>query len=328
MVGGNVSQRRITVFLTGGLGNQLFQYAAALSRNPKILIIDHLSGSPRLNSMGIPDLFDYQMSTTMRKMDDPERIKFFRFSLLRLMKKLNWYLIRFGMQRSNIENFPIVRWLVIHSSTVLHSIWVKHRTKVLLGENNGYWEMPRNFPNEYLLGYFQSYKWASENSIFQSLKSLRLNSPSIEFQSHLEYSSMKRSVAVHVRLGDYKNDIGFGIPNPQYYSNALNAIDQREKIESIFLFSNEPEEAIQFLPLNFIDLVEIVPDFGGNSAETLEAMRHCHNYVIGNSSLSWWGAFLTYSANPLVVAPSPWFKERDEPRDLIPINWVRLDAWQ
>jgi hypothetical protein len=70
-----------------------------------------------------------------------------------------------------------------------------------------------------------------------------------------------------------------------------------------------------------------VPDFEGSAAETLEAMRHAKNYILGNSSLSWWGAKLSYSKTPIVIAPNPWFKAAPEPRDLIPADWSRIEAF-
>ena len=53
-------------------------------------------------------------------------------------------------------------------------------------------------------------------------------------------------------------------------------------------------------------------------------MRYGHGYIIANSSLSWWAASLSHAKNPLVVAPSPWFKQIGTPNKLIPDNWNTL----
>ena len=63
-----------------------------------------------------------------------------------------------------------------------------------------------------------------------------------------------------------------------------------------------------------------------SAAETLQTMRLCHGYVIGNSSFSWWGAKLSFQENPPVISPSKWFLGQPDPAGLIPDDWERIDA--
>ena len=51
--------KNLTLFLTGGLGNQLFQFTAALARGADIVQIDSVLGKPRLNRNLEPDLNDF-----------------------------------------------------------------------------------------------------------------------------------------------------------------------------------------------------------------------------------------------------------------------------
>jgi hypothetical protein len=113
----------------------------------------------------------------------------------------------------------------------------------------------------------------------------------------------------------------------EYYRSALNLIQAKKQIDRIWLFSNEPEKAIEFVPTDYILRTEVVPDFGGSAGETLEAMRNANSYVIGNSTLGWWGAFLSYDESKVVVAPTPWSKFSPEPNMLIPPTWIRLAGW-
>jgi hypothetical protein len=70
----------------------------------------------------------------------------------------------------------------------------------------------------------------------------------------------------------------------------------------------------------------MIPEIDRSPAATLEVMRFGAGYVIANSSFSWWAAFLSKKPDVEVIAPQPWFQGMDEPRDLIPPNWQRIEA--
>ena len=51
------------IISTGGLGNQLFQIAAALSINPQTeVVVESSIGTPRLNKNGLPDSSDFNFN--------------------------------------------------------------------------------------------------------------------------------------------------------------------------------------------------------------------------------------------------------------------------
>lgn len=314
-----MTRRRVGIFLTGGLGNQLFQYAAALSRNPKGIEIDSSLGKPRTNRFGIPDIFDFCLPLNTTKIET--RLPKYLFS------KTAGYLLRHGMQPTKLENNSIFKIFVKFFGTVVLSVWLHQPFKILQATDNGFWEMPKQHRNEFLIGYFQSHVWAEEQHVNSQLQSMRLVNPSVELSAFLASEKKFNATAVHIRLGDYKSEEGLGIPSLDYYAKALNKIEESNPIERIWLFSNEPDEAISFLPEKYQNCTLTVPNFSSSSAETLEAMRHAENYVIANSSMSWWGAFLSYSKSPIVIAPKPWFKLNQEPTKIVPSSWIRLPAW-
>ena len=97
--------------------------------------------------------------------------------------------------------------------------------------------------------------------------------------------------------------------------------------DSIWLFSDEFEKALSFIPEKYLDIVKCVSEAQKSSAATLEIMRFGVGYIIGNSTFSWWGATLSHSLYPKVIAPEPWFKGMREPKDIIPTDWLRIPAW-
>ena len=53
-------------------------------------------------------------------------------------------------------------------------------------------------------------------------------------------------------------------------------------------------------------------------------MLSCSNFILANSSFSWWAAYLSNNVNKLVVAPAKWFNVNIDTSDLIPKEWIRI----
>jgi hypothetical protein len=200
---------------------------------------------------------------------------------------------------------------------------------VIQAKDNGYFDMRETRSNDLLVGYFQSYVWASDANVKNQLLSLKLKTTSERLKEFVDEYVDKSILAIHIRLGDYRDQYEFGLIDESYYTNAIGLVESEMEIDFIWLFSNEPEEAKKLIPAKFLDKVILVPDFNGSASETLEAMRFANAYVIANSSLSWWGAFMSYSSNsPLIIAPKPWFRLAREPNLIIGPDWRRLAAWE
>lgn len=306
--------------LTGGLGNQLFQYAAALSRNSSQILLDRNLAGPRLNLEGFPVLSDFKLARNVNLLPYKKHSK--------ILLKCSNYIIRLGVNSSRIERSKLYSFLIKTSFSIVFSIIFKTRLTLIHAEDNGYYEMKVLEKNDLLIGYFQSYKWASEIKVKAQLCNLKLINESEMLVNFLKQYAGKSILSIHVRLGDYKSQQDFGLIDRSYYRDAIKLAKSKMHFEYIWLFSDEPSEALDILPIEIIDQVIVVPNFGGSAAETLEAMRHAKSYIIANSSLSWWGAFLSYSSEaPLVIAPNPWFKNALEPRLITNPSWIRLPAW-
>jgi hypothetical protein len=308
-----------SVFLTGGLGNQIFQLAVALSRGERVIQLDSSLGKPRTNQLGKPDLSDFKLPSQVIW---DNRKKYNRF-----VSRIAGYVLRQGMSPKGIEKFDFFRVPILLCASVVFSIREKRFVRVIQSTDNGFCDLPTTKGGEYLIGYFQSYRWASYSSVVGQIHGLCLIRRSKSFEKFQASHKSKNLGIVHVRLGDYKNEASFGIPDKNYYKTSLDILYNSIRFDRLLVFSNEPDEALNYIPNEYLDCSEIVPDFDGSAAETLEAMRLGNGFVIGNSSLSWWGAFLRYDRKAPVIAPDPWFRFSPDPTDLIPLQWIKVSAW-
>ena len=311
--------KKIFLPLTGGLGNQLFQYAAALSRNGHELVFDSKLGAPRKGLGTGPVLEDYEVKNITYTNQPRVLRKFFA--------KTSGYLLRSGLKPNCIEkSWPIWSLIRLIGSLVM-GIYFKNTFKLIQATNNGYFEIPSTSRNELMIGYFQSYIWADSPLVKSEMRELRLKFNPENLSIFIERFKGQKILCVHIRRGDYRNEADFGLLSATYYERGIDEVNNVFKFDKIWLFSDEPDFAFSLLPERYKGKVVVVPDFGGSASATLELMRHAGAYVIANSSLSWWGAWLSYSDNPVVIAPDPWFSRAPEPQQIIPSKWLRISAW-
>jgi hypothetical protein len=312
-----IDKETLALNLTGGLGNQLFQLAAAMAcAGQGKLYIEKSIGLPRSQPDGTSDIEAFQLPNNVffsTKREAP-----------RLIKKILNVSLRLGISSSRNKNRYGSKPINLISSLGL-SLYLGFWRNIVTPRGIGY--APLDLPNRsFLVGYFQSYKWP--DIVYEDLMVMKLKRVQPEFQRYVELAKTEKPILVHVRLGDYVSIGTFGIPSKKYYENAINYILDNSQLKTIWLFSNEPEEALGLLPKNSRKQIRIIPDSGLTPAETLELMRHCHAYVIANSTFSWWGAYLSYNQKSLTVGPTPWFKGEASPKDIIPESWKTFQAFE
>lgn len=136
------------------------------------------------------------------------------------------------------------------------------------------------------------------------------------------------AVAVHVRRGDYvtvprTREVHGTLP-PSYYTRAVDFVADRVRGQMhAFVFSDDPEwarEQIMFeLPTTHVGRAR------WTAAEELRLMASCRHHVIANSSFSWWAAWLAEHPGQVVVAPTAWFRDpRLDSSAIVPLRWLRI----
>ena len=134
------------------------------------------------------------------------------------------------------------------------------------------------------------------------------------------------AVSVHVRRGDYASNPQLerllGVLPPEYYQRACESIAAARPATEYFVFSDDPDWARR--NLRFERPAHFVAHNGPDAPqEDLRLMSLCRHHIVANSSLSWWGAWLCAHADKTVIAPAQWFQRLPMP-DLVPQGWLRL----
>lgn len=136
------------------------------------------------------------------------------------------------------------------------------------------------------------------------------------------------SVSLHVRRADYVSDarttVLHGLCSPAYYQRCLQRLRDRVGTPHVFVFSDDIAWARRELDLGCPTtyLGHNGPD---RNYEDLALMSQCRHHIIGNSTFSWWGAWLDPRPGKLVFAPTPFFDQSDrDDSDLVPEAWTRV----
>lgn len=180
----------------------------------------------------------------------------------------------------------------------------------------------------YLHGYWQSECYF--NSIPEVIRrEFKVHRPLLERNEEMaRIIAACESVSLHVRRGDYASDpqalATLGLCTLQYYATAVAHMLDVLAHPRFFVFSDDPSWAAEHLSLPgasvFVDHNDADSDY-----EDLRLMGLCRHHIIANSSFSWWGAWLNPDPNKIVVAPRRWMADPTHPcPDVCPPDWRRL----
>lgn len=182
----------------------------------------------------------------------------------------------------------------------------------------------RFITNPYFMGYWASYRYylGIEKELRQELKPPMPNHPVLqELLSQIESVS---SCFIHWR--SYREDKSLKYPDlRRYYVDAIDVISERYPDIVFFVFSDDPAGARKAVtsPDKKIVYVDLLAAQGNlQSLTDFYLMYMCDHAIIGNSTFSWWAAWLGDHEEKSVVAPggvSPWSE------DWLPPHWLTLD---
>lgn len=293
--------KKVICILKGGLGNQLFTYAAAKRLaiyNNAELVIDVSSGFIRdykykRNFMLMPFNIDARLVSYKKLMP-----------FIRLRRKILIELEELGLlkrklyinQKGNDFNPSILR--------------LQFRKRIYF---EGYWQSEK---------YFMDVK----DVIYKEFEII----PPLD-KTNQEIAGLikrKNSVCIHVRWFDNPNNTNAGNNlNLEYYTKAISMIKKKIVFPHFFIFSDYPEQTKQLIKLSESESTYINNNNGDENAYAdFWLMTLCDHFIIANSTFSWWGAWLSKNSSKIVIAPSQ--KKNDEGAwgfpCLIPEKWIMI----
>jgi len=121
---------------------------------------------------------------------------------------------------------------------------------------------------------------------------------------------------------DSTTNVNHGICGIEYYKEAIQYFENKFTNITFFIFSDDIawcKENFEFIDNKvFIDNTK-------NAIEDLELMKNCKHNIIANSTFSWWGAWLNSHKDKIVIAPKQWFAKKEwQDENIACDNWVKI----
>lgn len=122
-----------------------------------------------------------------------------------------------------------------------------------------------------------------------------------EVRSYISFDGKENGcIAISVRQGDYVGNPNYELLPINYYYEALFTHFPDWKDRKIMIFSDD----IDYCKLHFAALTN-VEYVNGSPIEQLKKMSECSDFIIANSTFSWWGAYIANRGK--VIRPSKYF---------------------
>jgi hypothetical protein len=293
--------------IKGGIGNQLFIYAASRSislRNKISLVLDDVSGFAydyKFNRHYQLDHFNIRS----RKATASERLE--PFSRIR----------RFVKRKLNQK-------LPFNQRNYIQQMGTGFESKLLNFQPKG---------KVYLDGYWQSENYFKDVDL-QIKQELRVHPPKDQKNLSMLMKIKKEvSIAIHLRFFDsslirsnikLENNANTSI---DYYKEAFSMMNKYFPKAHYFIFSDQPKKALNYLHIDPKKMTIIDHNQSDKMAYAdLFLMLNCKHFIIAKSTFSWWGAWLSNNESKMIIAPkinkndlSFWNHEY-----LLPQKWIQL----
>lgn len=297
----------IIVKLAGGLGNQMFQFAAGRAlalKHGTELVLDTSSLLDRTHRKEFT-FRDYELDQfSVHAQFLPEG----SYSEIRGVDVSRMNRIAYGLNRFFHHEYPI------------------YHQEYRRTFDERYFQLPDHV---YLEGY-----WQSEDYFRPFSDALRKSFTFIHKLDRIGMELSERmqgcpSVCLNVRRGTYITNPSenrfHGVCSIEYYHKAVEKLAERFPGITIFIFSDDPGWCKEHLPFPFETVIVDDVYSRKRNGVYLDLMSRCKHFIISNSTFGWWGAWLSSHIGKTVIAPIQWYRDRSmDTSRLIPNEWIRI----
>lgn len=299
----------IIIKLRGGLGNQLFQYAAAYQLS---LLYKHDNIYFELSEFK----YDKQRNLSLNKLKIEKGIP-----LPYKIKKSLYYKVSSCLEKKYPDIVKIMGKCFI-SDELIRSMLARIGFFYCTYDNPNIPKSLGNSKNIFLSNYFQNIKYSSK--VIGKLKKQFVPQKKVEkkFDDFLKLIKKQCSICIHIRLGDYQKNSLHEVCNINYYEKAICEINKHVENPVYIIFSDDKNFVREHYQFSGTVLFE--PD-NLDDVQTLYLMSQCKHYILSNSSLSWWAQKMSDSTNKIVIAPSRWYNDKQRKYDLLQSEWLLID---
>lgn len=280
---------RIVLRILGGLGNQLFQYGAMRYLNHKYPGSEMYIDSREYNKYKVRDfeLNAFKLSDNIKNYEESP----LKYTVTRKAYHIYQYLYH----RCNHIQAPQLGRYFVNMGLIYATID---------------FSMPENLDSEkiyYMYGYFGKVDYINEIRDILIEETKLKDSLSEQAQQYADQIvSSENAVGISVRYGmDYRN-LGWPICTPDFYRSGMDKIEKLRGKCKFFIFSDALNEVIDGKWFEGYDVTYVK---GCKVVEGFTLLRNCKDFVIANSSFSWWAAWLCENDNKLVYAPNFFYSE-------------------
>ena len=299
----------VVLKLEGGLGNQLFEFAAGY------FLAGKLDTSLLLDQYGIP------LSNHFRELE----LSFGEYKWPEINGKNRISVLPGTMKRSLAilaKEFPVVERLFLkyrmHSSNVFNS--------TIYCENENDTDFFNIVDSVKLHGNFQSWKIVEEATKYGFPRVLELKKLSNWVSDLVGNNDLQNSIAIHFRMGqDSVDNIDFSQPSIKYYVCAIDYLRSFYENASIYVFSDD----ITLVKKRYGDIlgkdcIFVDPPSGERAAQKQFLLSKFGSLVCANSTFCCWAGWSLANMGGNVVIPYPFSDSTKRGSRDFPANWTKM----
>lgn len=268
----------LRIVLCGGLGNQLFQFAAGYTFSKQTgatIILDTRSG--------------FESDNIYRRNYE-----------LGIFTALN------SFPKDSRPSFPVRIWLRARNRSLFNTQFIARSLGVIDEKLHG-----NKIKNGLKVGGTNFVGFWQDENFFNDQKEALKNIFTVNIPKAPE-----NEVAVHVRRVDYKR----GVPE-FYFEKALVEMKRRNRDCYFHLFTDDTQWGIEFA--SRYPEMKLKSESNSCGIDDFKKLTSYQNFIISNSTYSWWAALLGEKDNSIIICPSSeWWSNPSTP----PTRWHKISV--